>query len=179
MAGSYEAILDEAFAAAPAAPLWAKISFAESRTYMHDVLLRDTDQMSMAHGLEVRVPLLDHHLAQYVVGLPDAIKRHGGGVKPLLAASVPLPLPPTITATSKRGFVLPLDAWMRGPLRPFCERALGPDGLEGRGVFEPAALRAVWARFLEGGRGMTWSRVWTLVALASWLDRHEIEIVQP
>ena len=71
-------LLRKAFARAPGAGQLSRISYAEARTYMHDVLLRDTDQMSMAHGLEVRVPLLDHALAEYVVGLTDAHKRPNG-----------------------------------------------------------------------------------------------------
>ena len=59
--------------------LMALISYAEARTYMHDVLLQDTDQMSMCHGLEVRVPFLDHELAELVVSLPDEPKMRGQG----------------------------------------------------------------------------------------------------
>lgn len=170
----YRDLLDLQFAVHREAPLWTRIAYAETRAYMHDVLLRDTDQMSMAHGLEVRVPLLDHRLATYVAGLPDRLKRAGGGSKPLLVHSLERPLPASCVDRPKRGFTLPFDVWMRGPLRDFCADRLGPRGLDGRGLFAPGALAELWTRFQAGSPGVTWARVWSLVALEAWLARHEI-----
>lgn len=171
---AYEPVLREAYALAPDAPLWSRISFAESRGYMHDLLLRDTDQASMAHALEVRVPLLDHHLASHVMALPDSAKRDGVTPKALLVRSLPLALPEQVVFKQKRGFTLPFDAWMRGALRPFCEAQLGPSGLDGRGLLQPGAASALWQRFLSRRPDVSWSRVWTLVALNAWLDRHGV-----
>ena len=147
------------------------VSYAEARTYMHDVLLRDTDQMSMRHGLEVRVPLLDHRLVEYVMGLPDAIKRPNGYPKRLLMESLRSGLPSDIVDRPKQGFVLPFDPWMRGELRPLCEHHLGPDGLQTLGVFRAEGLRGVWTSFLNSDGRVTWSRPWTLVALGSWIEQ--------
>src|SRR4030095_15496136 len=117
------------------AEMLSLISYAEGRTYMHDVLLRDTDQMSMAHALEVRPPLLDHQLVELVTSLPDSVKRPGGASpKPLLVESLDGLLPESIVNRPKQGFALPFDPWMRGPLRPLCEERLGDHGLAGRGV---------------------------------------------
>jgi asparagine synthase (glutamine-hydrolysing) len=146
------------------------VSYAEARTYMHDVLLRDTDQMSMRHGLEVRVPFLDHELAAYVVGLPARAKS-GSGSKPLLASLLRSHVPDTVIDRPKQGFVLPFAIWMRGDLRALCERHLGPKGLAGRPEFRPEALASLWTTFLAGGRGTSWSRPWTLVALNAWLEQ--------
>jgi hypothetical protein len=63
---------------------------------------------------------------------------------------------------------------MRGPLRQFCADRLGPGGLDGRGLFAPGALAELWTRFQAGAPGVTWARVWSLVALEAWLARHEI-----
>ena len=172
----YTLMLAAAFADAPHAGLWARISYAEARGYMHDVLLRDADQMGMAHGLEIRVPLLDAALAAYVVSLPDHVKAEGRTAKSLLVDSLTRPLPAALASKKKRGFVLPFDQWMRGPLRDFCERQLGEQGLDGRGVFRPGEATRVWTRFLERANGVTWSRVWTLVALNAWLDRQNVRI---
>jgi asparagine synthase (glutamine-hydrolysing) len=169
----YGALIRAAATSHPGADLWARVSHAEARAYMHDVLLRDADQMSMAHALEVRVPLLDHRLVELVTSIPAAIKRHGRP-KSLLIDSLPAPLPPAIRAAPKRGFTLPFEAWMRGALRPFCERQLGDDGLEGRRLLRPGAVRAIWQDFLARRSGVTWSRVWMLVALNAWLERHGI-----
>jgi asparagine synthase (glutamine-hydrolysing) len=170
-ADRYGPLLADAYARASDADLWAHVSYAEARTYMHDVLLRDTDQMSMAHALEVRVPLLDHRLVEYVVGLPDRLKQEGGSPKALLVDSLPAPLPPGVAGRPKRGFTLPFDRWMRGALRPLCEAHLGAAGLDGRGLFRPDAVGRIWRGFLDEAPGMTWARVWTLVALDAWLDQ--------
>jgi asparagine synthase (glutamine-hydrolysing) len=84
-------------------------------------------------------------------------------------------LPEDVVSRPKRGFTLPFDPWMRSALRDFCERRLGPQGLAGRGLFSAPALARLWASFLAGSRETTWSRVWMLVVLEAWLDRHGIE----
>ena len=167
----YEGLLAAAYGRAPAAGLFAKISFAEARTYMHDVLLRDTDQMSMAHSLEVRVPLLDHLLVDHVMAVPDAMKQPDGTSKRLLVESLGGLLPETLIRRPKQGFTLPFDPWMRGPLRALCEQRLGDRGLAGRGLLNPFQIQRLWQSFLAGGKDVSWSRLWTLVVLDAWLDR--------
>ncbi len=170
----YDALLADAYHAAPQAGVLAQISFAEARTYMHDVLLRDTDQMSMAHSLEVRVPLLDHVLVDYVMGLPDAIKQPNGVPKRLLVESLNGLLPDTIVRKPKQGFTLPFDPWMRGPLRAFCDERLGDRGLAGREFLSPTEIRRMWQSFLDQGRDVSWSRLWALVVLDTWLERNPL-----
>jgi asparagine synthase (glutamine-hydrolysing) len=145
------------------------ISYAESSTYMHDVLLRDSDQMSMASGLELRVPLLDHSLVEYVVGLPEGLKAARGLPKRLLVESVGPAMPMDVVNRPKRGFVLPFDRWMRGDLRELCEHHLGPSGGLRRAGLRHDGVKAIWHGFLETER-TTWSRPWTLVALGAWLE---------
>jgi asparagine synthase (glutamine-hydrolysing) len=169
-ADPYDALLAEAFEAAPDATLFARVSFAEARTYMHDVLLRDTDQMSMAHALEIRVPLLDHELAQYVVALPDEFKRSNGVPKRLLVESLEGLLPNEIVNRPKQGFTLPFEPWMRGALRPFCQERLGDRGLAGRGLLNATEVGRLWRSFLNGGADVSWSRIWILVVLDNWLE---------
>ncbi|HEY7473370.1 MAG TPA: asparagine synthase (glutamine-hydrolyzing) [Vicinamibacterales bacterium] len=151
--------------------LMSLVSYAEARTYMHDVLLRDTDQMSMCHGLEIRVPLLDHRLVEYLMSLPESAKTGHGPPKPLLTGSLDRALPAYCVDRPKRGFVLPLDEWMRTSLRSLCEEQLGPHGLDGRDIFRPAAVPSVWRSFLTGKPRTTWSRPWALVTLNHWLER--------
>jgi asparagine synthase (glutamine-hydrolysing) len=169
----YVQLLEDAYRGSPHAGILSSISYAESRTYMHDVLLRDTDQMSMAHALEVRVPLLDQRLVEYVMGLSDAHKRpHGSSPKRLLVESLNGLLPDSIVHRPKQGFSLPFDVWLRDHLRRFCEERLGPQGLGGREIFQPDAVRALWTGFLRRRPGATWSRVWVLVVLEEWLARN-------
>lgn len=169
-ADPYVQLLTAAAAAYPQAGLMSQVSYAEARTYMHDVLLRDTDQMTMAHGLEARVPLLDHRLVEYVMGLPDERKEPGATPKRLLVESLGDRLPAECVYRPKQGFVLPFDRWMRSELRSFCEHHLGPAGLAGRGMFRPSAVSALWQAFSEGSPRTTWSRPWALVALDSWIE---------
>jgi asparagine synthase (glutamine-hydrolysing) len=175
-ADPYDRLLADAYAAAPHAGVLAQISFAEARTYMHDVLLRDTDQMSMAHALEVRVPLLDHRLVETVMSLPDSAKQPNGTPKRLLVEALDGLLPDSIVNRPKQGFVLPFEDWMRGPLRGLCETRLGDRGLAGRGLFTPDALGHLWQSFVDGRREVTWSRLWTLVVLDSWLDANPLSV---
>jgi asparagine synthase (glutamine-hydrolysing) len=170
----YDEILSDAFGDDEHAQAWRQVSYAELRLYTHDVLLRDTDQMSMAHALEVRVPLLDYHLVEAVMALPDSVKQ-GSRPKSLLLASLPAPLPEAITSRAKRGFTLPFDPWMRGALKPLCEAHLGPDGLDGRGLFKPGRVSGLWQDFLAHRTSVTWSRLWALVALDAWMTRNQIE----
>lgn len=172
----YVALLADAAERFPEASLGALVSYAETRTYMHDVLLRDADQMSMAHGLEVRVPLLDHHLAEYLVALPDEIRLGGAYPKALLVESLASPLPERLVKRPKRGFTLPFDLWMRTELRALVERHLGSNGLEGRAVFRPGAVTRIWHDFLAGKGNVTWARIWILVALDAWLERVGMEV---
>jgi asparagine synthase (glutamine-hydrolysing) len=170
-ADPYDRLLARAYADVPRAGLFAQVSFAEARTYMHDVLLRDTDQMSMAHALEVRVPLLDHVLVDLVMALPDSVKQTDGVPKRLLVESLDGLLPDSIVHRPKQGFALPFDPWMRGPLRPLCEERLGDRGLAGRGIFKPAQIQRLWRSFLSGGKDVSWSRLWALVVLDAWLGQ--------
>lgn len=171
----YYPLLHAAFAG-KSAGLISQISYAEARTYMHDVLLRDTDQMSMAHALEVRVPLLDHKLVEYVMGLPDAHKAANGTPKRLLVESLGELMPSEIVHRPKRGFTLPFDVWMRGELRGYCEARLAPARIAARGLFRPEQVTRLWQRFLERRADVSWSRLWVLVVLEEWLERNQIEV---
>lgn len=170
----YTNLLTEAFARAPHAGSVSRVSYAEARTYMHDVLLRDTDQMSMAHALEVRVPLLDHKLAEYVVGLPDALKYPNGTPKRVLVESLGKLLPQEILERPKQGFELPFDPWMRGALRKFCEDRLSPERVEQQGIMRAEEVQKLWKDFLERRSNVSWSRLWVLVVLEDWLERNRI-----
>jgi asparagine synthase (glutamine-hydrolysing) len=130
--------------------------------------------MSMAHALEVRVPLLDHLLVEHLMAMPDDWRHPGKTPKRLLVESLGVQLPQAAVERPKRGFTLPFAVWMRGRLRAFCEERLGPGRLEQRGLFEPAAVRELWAAFLTGRRDVSWSRLWILVALDDWLERTHV-----
>ena len=148
-----------------------RVSYLEARCYMLNTLLRDSDFMSMAHGLEVRVPLIDHRLAARVLALPGLWKLNSGTPKPLLVKALGGQLPDQIVHRRKQGFTLPFEHWLRDALRPVVEESLRKigDGVLGNLVSE-RAVWSVWQDFLEGRT--SWSRPWSLYVLQSWCERH-------
>lgn len=150
----------------------SRVSVAELSTYLPDVLLRDTDQMAMAHALEVRVPFLDHHLTDFVLGVPDKLKFPHTPKKLLTDALGDL-LPREVTHRPKMGFTLPWDQWMRDQLRSFCEARM--NALAERPQFNAEGVKELWQRFLAGDLAVTWSRIWMLVVLEEWMHANRVE----
>src|SRR6185369_12021906 len=101
-----------------------RVSYLEARCYMLNTLLRDSDVMSMAHGLELRVPLIDHPLADKLMALPGTWKLDEKMPKPLLVGALKGALPDEIVDRKKQGFTLPFERWLRENLRPEAEAAV-------------------------------------------------------
>ena len=153
-------------------PGLSQISALEMASYMEPVLLRDADQMSMAHGLEVRVPFLDHQLVELMFWIPDALKLDGTP-KPLLVGALGNALPKDITQRPKQGFVMPFATWMKNELRAFCQVRL--ERLAQRNLgFNPHVLNALWESFLRGDPRASWPKIWLLVVIEDWLDRNGV-----
>ena len=152
-------------------PLLSKVSILEMETYMQNVLLRDTDQMSMAHALEVREPFLDHRLVHLALGINDEMK-YPHSPKQLLTESVGDLIPREIIDRPKMGFTFPWAKWMREDLKSFCEEQLGY--LKKLDSFDANAVDAIWSDFLKGDPMVSWSRVWPLVVLGFWLKKQEV-----
>jgi asparagine synthase (glutamine-hydrolysing) len=151
-----------------------RVSYLESRCYMLNTLLRDSDFMSMSQGLEVRVPLIDHHLAKAVLGLPGKWKLNGTP-KGLLVGALGGSLPDEIVHRPKRGFTLPFEHWMRQELRSEIEPVLtakrvgeGPLG----GLLKGLEVERVWKNFLAGA--VSWSRPWALYVLQRWCELYSV-----
>jgi asparagine synthase (glutamine-hydrolysing) len=150
-----------ALPAPPSVDAFAAISRQELAGYTRPMLLRDADQMSMAVSLEVRVPLLDNRLVEYIISLPEAVKRVGPGTKGLLVRACADVLPEAVWNRPKMGFSLPMDRWMRGPLKGFCEERI--DALKAGGLVRPEFVERVRREF--DARKLHWSRLWALVVL--------------
>ncbi len=151
--------------------LLSTISVLELKTYLHDVLLRDTDQMAMAVALEVREPFLDHRLVEFVLGIKDE-QKYPHTQKKLLTDSVKDLIPTHIINRPKMGFTLPWAIWMQTDLKSFCEQQINE--LEARGLFQPNAINLLWQRFLNNDPLVSWSRVWHLIVLNYWLNTYKI-----
>jgi asparagine synthase (glutamine-hydrolysing) len=151
-------------------PTLSKVSVLEISTYMQNVLLRDADQMSMAHALEIRVPFLDHRLIEFVLGVGDK-QKFPHTPKELLTASVGDLIPREIIDRPKMGFTFPWAVWMRSELKTFCEEQL--QALKQVEVIQHDEVVALWNRFLAGDKRITWSRIWPLVVLGHWVKQHD------
>jgi asparagine synthase (glutamine-hydrolysing) len=148
----------------------AEVSWLEMRTYMASTLLRDTDSVSMAQSLEVRVPLLDTPVVEFVETLPDAARRRPEMQKALLVEALGDLLPLEILSQRKRHFTLPWEEWLRGPLRPRLEESFADPASSLRPYLRPGGIRGVWTDFLAGKT--SWSRPWSLYVLNEWCRRH-------
>jgi Asparagine synthase len=146
------------------------VAWLEMRSYMVSTLLRDTDSVSMAQSLEVRVPLLDTPLVEFVESLPDAARQRTGTQKALLVEALSDILPLEILAQRKRTFTLPWEVWLRGPLRARLERSFGDLAPGFAKHMHADGVRAVWSAFLAGKT--SWSRPWSLYVLNEWCRRH-------
>jgi asparagine synthase (glutamine-hydrolysing) len=140
-----------------------------ARTYLVDDLLVKMDRMSMAHGLEVRSPFLDHRLAEYVFRLPGDLKVKGLRLKHLLKRAYRAEIPAPILARRKRGFALPLDRWFRADLASFSEQMLGR-GARVRQRLDNDAINNVLAAHRERRRNYGHG-IWALLTLELFLRR--------
>jgi asparagine synthase (glutamine-hydrolysing) len=130
--------------------------------------------MSMAHSLEVRVPLLDHVFVEQVLRLPGSVKYVSGAPnKPLLRALSPA-LPERAANRPKMGFTLPFDQWFRGPVKPWLDDIFSRN----RGPYSPPlncnAVASLWQSFLNRSGETTWSRVWCIAALRRWCEVNHV-----
>jgi asparagine synthase (glutamine-hydrolysing) len=170
-------LLDEESSDGQGDDLFNRISRYEMSLYMANMLLRDTDAMSMASALEVRVPLLDHKLVEWVYGLPGRMKI-GERPKQLLIDACGSDLLPEVVSGKKKGFALPFERWLHSALKPFVADTLGDGEAVQRAGLKPSAVADVVGRFASASRSTSWSRVWGLVVLVDWCRRHQVEIAE-
>jgi asparagine synthase (glutamine-hydrolysing) len=147
-----------------------QVTVLEGSTYMANMLLRDGDCMSMAHSLEIRFPLLDHRLWEYVLPLAGKLKLDPRLPKPLLLRAAGEKLPEEIYLRPKMGFTLPFAHWLRNGLGPAVEKELSGSRSLQPMPFDPAEARKVWRAFLAGKT--TWSRPWALYVLKNWMQQN-------
>ncbi len=156
----------------PDVDLFSITSAAELRGYMTDVLLRDSDAMSMSQSLELRVPFVDRPLVSWLARQPTAFKYTPANPKAALAFAVRDLLPPDLLTRPKRGFTLPFAQWMRGPLKPFLEDTFSAASVSRSGLFASTAVQSRWRGFLAGNDTAEWSRVWSLAMLIAFVNRN-------
>lgn len=147
------------------------VSRVEMQTYMQNVLLRDTDQMSMASSLEVRVPFLDHKLVEYVFKIPDTLK-YPHTPKQLLVESLGI-LPDEVVNRPKMGFLLPWTVWLKQDLFEFADKKIKT--LAARPFFNEAEILSKWTAFLRGDPSVSWARIWIFIVLEDYIQKFNLE----
>ena len=162
----------EAWARSEGAGSLDRLSRLNIDTYLLDDLLPKVDRMSMAHGLEVRAPLLDRELVEFGLRLPPALRARGLSLKRVLKAAVSDLLPPEILGRRKRGFGVPLDRWFRTDLRSYTEGMLCAAGARARHHLRPGGVDSLVAAHMSG-RLDAGNALWTLLTLEVFLRRED------
>ena len=153
-------------------PRLSQVSVAEYLGYTQHTLLKDTDQMSMAVSLEVREPFFDQDLVEFVLAVPDALKKPIYP-KSLLVESLKPLLPDEVVHRRKQGFLFPWNVWLKNELRTFCEHRI--NNMAHRPFINGAQLINYWQNFLAGDKNTRWAEIWLFVVLEYWLEKNEIE----
>jgi asparagine synthase (glutamine-hydrolysing) len=149
------------------------VSAWELRTYMADVLLRDSDVMSMRHSLELRVPLVDRPLLEWLWHQPAQFKSSPARPKSALVEALGDLLPPGMGERPKWGFSLPMTAWMKRELRPFLDETFSEASLARCGLFHCANTQKLWRDFLAGDDARQWSRIWSVAVMIAFANRRK------
>jgi asparagine synthase (glutamine-hydrolysing) len=146
-------------------PLLSQLLYADVKTYLHELLMKQ-DQMSMAASIESRVPFLDHPLTEWVAALPQTMKLRGTTTKWILRQAMQGRLPAPILARRKMGFPVPVGSWLRGPWRPLLSEYVTGSRARARGFFD---ARAVERLVCEHVRGVNHAeRLWALLTFEIW-----------
>lgn len=146
----------------------SRVQYLDMKTYLVGDILTKVDRASMAHALEVRVPLLDHKLVEWISGLPASLKLRGKEGKFIFKKSLKPYLPDDILYRDKMGFSVPLASWFRGPLRQRVREALLGPVLADTGIFNPTFLKEMLDQHQSGRRDYS-APLWSLLMFEAFL----------
>ena len=145
-------------------------------TYLPDDVLTKLDRASMGVSLEARVPLLDHRVVEYAWSIPLSLKIRGGQSKWVLRQILERYVPRELTDRPKSGFAMPLDAWLRGPLRSWADALLEPRRLRHEGFLDANVVQGQWLAHLSGRKNLS-GPLWNVLMFQAWLDARRDDAV--
>jgi asparagine synthase (glutamine-hydrolysing) len=164
-------IIREAHAIAPAHDALGGMIAADVATILPDDFLVKVDRASMANGLEVRPPFLDHKLLELAASIPSRFKIHRRETKWILKQTFGRQLPESAVSRRKQGFEMPVDAWLRGPLRDMFDASVLKSSARVSGLIRQDTARKLYGAHLAGS-GRHGNELWMLLVLAKWADRY-------
>jgi len=147
-----------------------QMMYRDAVTYLPDDILVKVDRATMATSLEGRMPLLDHRVAEFTWRLPLTMKVRGKEGKWILRQVLYRYVPRELVERPKFGFGVPLDSWLRGPLRDWAESLLDERRLRSEGFFDPATIHQAWRWQLAGKQALEY-HIWDVLMFQAWLEQ--------
>ena len=147
-----------------------RMMFLDQVRYLPDDILAKVDRASMGVSLEVRIPLLDHRVVEFAWQIPMSMKIRNGKSKWLLRKILYKYVPPSLIERPKMGFAVPIDTWLRGPLRGWAESLLDERKLKQEGLFRSETIQKKWSEHLSGKRNHQ-SFLWNILMFESWFEK--------
>jgi len=161
---------EEAFRETEDWPCLYRLMRVDQRTYLPDAMLTKVDRASMANSLEIRVPLLDHRVVEYTSKLPSSFKYRNGSGKYILRKLLAKYLPSQLFERPKMGFGVPIDQWLRKPLKAMLLDYLSSERLKSESLFNPRLIEKKIAEHLSGQANHQY-RLWSLLMWEMWRER--------